>query len=68
MVQIEAIDEVERAFVHVDYCQREVPEHKVERTLSQLDARKRRAHRGGEDEQYAISLQEVPRQHLVTAV
>ena len=27
--QIEALEEVERAFVHVDYAPRELPEHKV---------------------------------------
>ena len=27
--QIEALEEVERAFVHVDYASRELPEHKV---------------------------------------
>lgn len=27
--QIEALDEVERAFVHVDYASRDMPEHKV---------------------------------------
>ena len=33
--QVEALDEVERAFVHVDYKQRDEPEHKVERNLQQ---------------------------------
>ena len=28
-MQIEALEEVERAFVHVDYASRELPEHKV---------------------------------------
>jgi len=32
---VEALDEVERAFVHVDYKQRDEPEHKVERNLQQ---------------------------------
>ena len=36
---------VERAFVHVDYEQRMVPEHKVERSLL-VDALKRRPNRG----------------------
>lgn len=31
--KVEAMEEVERAFVHVDYQQRVEPEHKVERTL-----------------------------------
>ncbi|KAK9817796.1 hypothetical protein WJX72_002302 [[Myrmecia] bisecta] len=31
--KIEALEEVERAFVHVDYQERDEPEHKVERTL-----------------------------------
>ncbi|GAB4819696.1 hypothetical protein N2152v2_006742 [Parachlorella kessleri] len=31
--KLEALDEVERAFVHVDYQQRGLPEHKVERNL-----------------------------------
>ena len=31
--QVEALSEVERAFVHVDYQQRLDPEHKVERAL-----------------------------------
>lgn len=31
--KVEAMEEVERAFVHVDYQQRIEPEHKVERTL-----------------------------------
>lgn len=31
--KLEAIDEVERAFVHVDYLPRDEPEHKVERNL-----------------------------------
>ena len=29
MLQVEGFDEVERAFVHVDYERREEPEHKV---------------------------------------
>lgn len=41
MLQIEAMTRVERAFVHVDYEQRMVPEHKVERNLL-VDALKRR--------------------------
>ena len=28
-MQIEALDDVERAFVHVDYAPRELPEHKA---------------------------------------
>lgn len=32
-MQVEALDEVERVFVHVDYEQRDEPEHKVERNL-----------------------------------
>ena len=32
-LQLEALDEVERAFVHVDYTKRDEPEHKVERNL-----------------------------------
>lgn len=31
--KIESLDDVERAFVHVDYRQRDLPEHKVERML-----------------------------------
>ena len=34
-LQVEALDEVERAFVHVDYKCRDEPEHKVERNLRQ---------------------------------
>lgn len=63
MLQIEAMDKVERAFVHVDYLQRDVPEHKVERTLL-VDALKRRGHRIDT----AFSVPEQARQHLVTAV
>ena len=33
LLQLEALDEVERAFVHVDYTKRDEPEHKVERNL-----------------------------------
>ena len=33
LLQLEALDEVERAFVHVDYRKREEPEHKIERNL-----------------------------------
>ena len=33
VLQLEALDEVERAFVHVDYIKRDEPEHKVERNL-----------------------------------
>lgn len=44
-MQIEAMSRVERAFVHVDYEQRMVPEHKVERGLL-VDALKRRTPRG----------------------
>lgn len=32
-VQIEAMEDVERAYVHVDYESRDVPEHKVERQM-----------------------------------
>lgn len=32
---VEALDEVERAFVHVDYASRHYPEHKTERQLMQ---------------------------------
>jgi divalent metal cation (Fe/Co/Zn/Cd) transporter len=31
--KIEAMNEVERAFVHTDYSKRDIPEHKVERLL-----------------------------------
>jgi divalent metal cation (Fe/Co/Zn/Cd) transporter len=31
--KLEGIDEIERAFVHVDHTHRDVPEHKVERLL-----------------------------------
>ena len=31
--QVEGLDEVERAFVHVDYEERVEPEHKVDRNL-----------------------------------
>lgn len=31
--KLEALDEVERAFVHVDYTRRDEPEHKVERNM-----------------------------------
>lgn len=34
-LQLEALEEVERAFVHVDYSKRDEPEHKVERNLLQ---------------------------------
>ena len=63
-MQIEALDRVERAFVHVDYIQREMPEHKVERSLL-VDALKRRGHRGEASE---LALSDMSRQHLVTAV
>lgn len=33
LLQLEALDEVERAFVHVDYTRRDEPEHKVERNM-----------------------------------
>jgi hypothetical protein len=33
LVQVEALEQVERAFVHVDYQRRDLPEHKVERAL-----------------------------------
>lgn len=36
--QIEELEEVERAFVHVDYQQRDAPEHKVERELLLADS------------------------------
>ncbi len=32
--QVEALEDVERCFVHVDYQTRDEPEHKVERGLS----------------------------------
>ena len=35
--KIEELDDVERAFVHVDYQQRDAPEHKVERELLLAD-------------------------------
>jgi hypothetical protein len=31
--KVEALEDVERAFVHVDYTTRDYPEHKVERAL-----------------------------------
>eukprot|EP00611_Tribonema_gayanum_P023730 TRINITY_DN505_c0_g1_i4.p1 TRINITY_DN505_c0_g1~~TRINITY_DN505_c0_g1_i4.p1 ORF type:complete len:381 (-),score=89.65 TRINITY_DN505_c0_g1_i4:315-1457(-) len=34
--KLEALDEVERAFVHVDYARRDYPEHKVERKLLEI--------------------------------
>ena len=40
-VQLEAMEEVERAFVHVDYKSRGVPLHKVERQMHN-DAKKAR--------------------------
>lgn len=58
------MDKVERAFVHVDYIQREMPEHKVERSLL-VDALKRRGHRSDDA---VIAMTERSRQHLVTAV
>ena len=36
--KIEELEEVERAFVHVDYLTRDAPEHKVERELLLADA------------------------------
>lgn len=33
MDQVEAFEEVERAFVHVDYLRRDEPEHKVDYNL-----------------------------------
>ena len=36
--QSEELEEVERAFVHVDYQQRDAPEHKVERELLLADS------------------------------
>lgn len=33
-LQLEAIEDVERAFVHVDYARRKEPEHKVDRNLA----------------------------------
>lgn len=41
--KLEALEDVERAFVHVDYEKRSWPEHKVERTLMERQA----ARRGG---------------------
>jgi len=35
--QIEALEEVERAFVHVDYEMRDLPEHKVERSFLKME-------------------------------
>ena len=32
--KIEALEEVERAFVHIDYQNRDTPEHRMERELS----------------------------------
>lgn len=58
------MERVERAFVHVDYIQREMPEHKVERGLL-VDALKRRSHRIDDAN---IALTDMSRQHLVTAV
>ena len=39
--QIEALEEVERAYVHVDYLPRPLPEHKVEKDLLGLTVRHR---------------------------
>eukprot|EP00983_Pelagomonas_calceolata_P117149 1160387-Pelagomonas_calceolata.AAC.2 len=36
MLQLEALDLVERAFVHVDYARRDQPEHRTERLLQGL--------------------------------
>lgn len=68
--QIEAMegDRVERAFVHVDYIQRELPEHKVERSLLVDDLRRRGPKNNGEALESVIAMSEVPRQHLVTSV
>ena len=63
LLQVEALEKVERAFVHVDYIQREMPEHKVERSLL-VDALKRRGHRSDD----SIALSNTSRQHIVTAV
>ena len=65
-MQVEALENVERAFVHVDYIQREMPEHKVERSLL-VDALKHRGHRS-EASEHTVALSDMPRQHLVTAV
>lgn len=35
-LQLEALDLVERAFVHVDYARRDQPEHRTERLLAGL--------------------------------
>jgi len=69
-LQIEGMegDRVERAFVHVDYIQRELPEHKVERSLLVDDLRRRGPKNNGEALESVIALSEVPRQHLVTSV
>jgi hypothetical protein len=69
-VQIEAMegDRVERAFVHVDYIQRELPEHKVERSLLVDDLRRRGPKNNGEALESVIAMSDIPRQHLVTAV
>ena len=42
--QVEALAEVERAFVHVDYETRDEPEHKVERNLLSGSRNLLRAH------------------------
>ncbi|PRW57612.1 CDF membrane isoform A [Chlorella sorokiniana] len=41
--KLEALEDVERAFVHVDYEKRSWPEHKVERTLMERQAARRGA-------------------------
>jgi len=68
--KIEAMegDRVERAFVHVDYIQRELPEHKVERSLLVDDLRRRGPKSSGEALESIVAMSEIPRQHLVTAV
>lgn len=43
--KIEEIDEVERCFVHMDYRKRNAPEHKVERSLQNLQLAEQRKKR-----------------------
>ncbi|QDZ20221.1 cation efflux protein [Chloropicon primus] len=43
--KIEALDEVERAFVHIDYQNRETPEHRTERELTRTSSARRSPHR-----------------------
>ena len=45
--KIESLEEVERAFVHIDYEERSEPEHKVERLLLQQAQLVKRHHKGG---------------------